>query len=195
MNGLLKVRGITDEQKSRLSEIALARFGSPNVSRLIRDLVNQAIEETNRLDEPQPTANKAKGYVAPKSPVFSYEKNRISPTGRIELRLQIGERLALNELADAAKSSAQHYLVNLIRYHLTKCPSLLGAELEELRRSNYQLAVIGTNLNQIARALNSGQHRSLELTMIEKLTVAVKKQVRSMRDVLDANIGRWDVRL
>lgn len=193
MNGLMKVRGITDAQKVRLGEIARARFGTPNVSRLIRELVDEAVKVDLLAEEKPPT--KTGSYRAAKAPIFSYEKNRVSRTGRIELRLQFGERMAINELAEAAKSSPQHYLVNLIRNHLTGQPSLLGVELEELRKANYQLAVIGTNLNQVARALNSGQHRTVELSLLEKLTVAVKRQVRTMRDVVDANIGRWDIKL
>lgn len=192
MSGLLQIRGITDEQRGRLGELAKARYGSANVSRLIRSLIDAELAAAENPDvNPLPSTK----YRAGKGPVFSYEKNRQSPSRRIELRLQLGERLAINELADAGQSSAQNFLVNLIRGYLTRKPALLGIELTELRKANHQLSVVGSNLNQIARALNAGQNRSVERTLIENLAVAVKKQTRATRDVLAANISRWDIRL
>jgi predicted DNA-binding protein len=71
----------------------------------------------------------------------------------VEIRLPKSVAAALSEMAEAKFSTRSYYINELIFSHLGKS-QLLTDEVEVLRRSNYEVAKIGTNLNQIAKAFN-----------------------------------------
>jgi len=190
--GLFKLRGVSADQKKRLAALAKERYGRASASLYVRHLIDDDLAKTPPA-EPAKTPPSKHVVRLPKRPTFVDQKNRESPRQRIELRLQLGERQALNALAEATGSSPQNYLVALLRSHLLQKPQLLGGEVEVLRQANYQLAVIGSNLNQVAKALNAGQRRAVELKLIEELGANVKKHVSAMNAVLSANLSRWDV--
>ncbi len=171
---ILKVRGVTATQKKQLAELSKQRLGRASASAYIRHLITAALGEN-----PTVTAETQQG--------------RKTPMSRLEIRLQQGERFALIDLAEKTKSSPQFYLVSLLRAHLLRKPQLLGAELEILRESNYQLSKIGTNLNQIARALNAREIRTVDMETIDALTGEVKKHTQTMRTIISANLERWDI--
>ena len=75
-------------------------------------------------------------------------------TVRVEVRLPRIAFDKLNELAEGRFSTRNYYLVSVILGHLGH-PQLYADEIEVLRRSNYEMAKIGANLNQVARAFNT----------------------------------------
>ncbi|MCL2635636.1 MAG: MobC family plasmid mobilization relaxosome protein [Betaproteobacteria bacterium] len=190
---IFKLRGVGTDQKKRLAALAKERYGRASASLYVRHLIDDALA-SNPVPQAKPTPAASKHVVKLPKPQFTEQKNRRSPVSRMEIRLQQGERLALNAVADQAKSSPQFYLAALLRAHLLRHPQFLGADLDALRESSYQLAKIGTNLNQVARALNAGERRrGVELKAIEALAVEVKKHVEKMGKVVSANLARWDI--
>jgi len=79
-------------------------------------------------------------------------------TGKISVRLRPDDLSMLRERATARSVPTGTYVSFLIRSHLRSLAPLLTPELAALKRSLAELGAIGRNLNQIAHALNRGEH-------------------------------------
>lgn len=82
----------------------------------------------------------------------------IPATGKISVRLRPEDLSMLRERAIARGVPTGTYVSFLIRSHLRSLPPLLTPELAALKNSLADLGAIGRNLNQIAHALNRGEH-------------------------------------
>ncbi|KVW85963.1 plasmid mobilization relaxosome protein MobC [Burkholderia cepacia] len=86
------------------------------------------------------------------------------------------------------------FLVAMVRAQITSHPQLGDREVAALEASNYQLAAIGRNLNQIARALNAQplavpqQHR---LAVIDSLRREIDAHLKAVHDMQRTNLERW----
>jgi hypothetical protein len=115
-----------------------------------------------------------------------------APRQRVEIRLTPDECAALQEVADAAGFSVNRWIVAMIRAQLVSEPQFGEHELAMLAASNSQLAAIGRNLNQIARALNT--HELVEpyrLKVLETLKTEVDTHLDMVNRVIRANLNRW----
>ena len=74
----------------------------------------------------------------------------------ILVRLRSEDRLLLDARAEARGMRSATYVSVLIRSHLRMLPPLPKDELLALKRSIAELATIGRNINQIAKAVNEG---------------------------------------
>lgn len=131
---VLRVDGVLPETKAQLQEAAMRLYGQPNASLLVRSLIAAHLVKPN-----------TKQHV-----------KQIDLSGemiRVELRLPAATVNAISDLAEKHFSTRNYYINDLIFSHLGN-PQLLTDEIEVLRRSNYELVKIGTNLNQIAKAFN-----------------------------------------
>ena len=89
------------------------------------------------------------------------------------------------------------YIAALVRSHLIEDPPLPPAELAVLERATAEVSAIGRNLNQIARAINSGAAvppgtasvigRSIEA--VEAVREAAKAYVRKAVASWEAPLG------
>jgi hypothetical protein len=130
---MLWVDGVSPEQKERLQELALKRFGKANASLMIRHLISESLIE-DRGPEVK-TADLA------------------ADSARFEMRLPRPVLEAIEKRAEIRLSTRNYYIGTLIYKELGHA-QFLNDEIEILRRSNYELAKVGTNLNQIAKAFN-----------------------------------------
>lgn len=112
---------------------------------------------------------------------------------RVQIRLTDSEMKKLAEAARQSEHSVAQYLVGLVRSHLTKDPQLGMAELSLLGESNRQLAAIGSNLNQIARRLNS-EGGVAPMESLVHLKEEVDHHLILVRSVMLANRERWVIR-
>lgn len=129
----IKVYGVTAATKKTLQDEALKCYGKANASLLVRALI---ADELSKKQEPGTS---------------KIDLN--SETVRVELRLP---KAAVDELSARAElyfSDRNYYINSLIFEHLG-IPQLQIQEIEVLRNSNYEMAKIGNNLNQIAKAFN-----------------------------------------
>ncbi|SFQ40495.1 plasmid mobilization relaxosome protein MobC [Variovorax sp. 770b2] len=131
---ILRVDGVTTEVKKRLQASADRLYGSPSASLLVRALI---AEHLSRSESARP-------------PISPFDA---SETQRVEIRLPKSAHTRILEIAESRFSRPSYYLISVVLAHLAQ-PQLQGDEIETLRRSNYELSKIGTNLNQIARAFN-----------------------------------------
>jgi hypothetical protein len=133
---ILRVDGISPSTKELLRNEALRLYGKPNASLMVRQLIASHLAQPTALPPPAESPG-------------SQDKT----TGRVELRLP---RSVINELdarADARFSKRNYFINSLILDYLGQ-PQFQGDEIETLRKSNYELAKIGNNLNQVAKAFN-----------------------------------------
>jgi predicted DNA binding CopG/RHH family protein len=112
---------------------------------------------------------------------------------RIELRLTESELSMIRSIATAEGASANRWLVNLVRVHLTHRPQLGMVELRALGESNSRLLAIGRNLNQIARQANLDRRAPDRLTKerIDALHQLILSHTSEVTAVMRANLDRW----
>jgi hypothetical protein len=111
---------------------------------------------------------------------------------RIEIRLMQGEYFALQHVASAAGFSVNRWIVAMIRAQLSFDPQFGEQELRVLAASNSQLAAIGRNLNQIARALNAGDRvEPYRFKVLETLKHEIDGHLDKVNHMIQANLDRW----
>ena len=157
----LKITGISEDDKKKLKEHALREFGKPNISLFLRSFIGKTITKT-ATSENNPTDERA----------------RVQTTVSKKLYEEIKQKAELGLLKPA------QYLANLM-YADTGRPQLSGGELEALRRSNYELAKIGTNLNQLAKAFNT-----LVKLQDTKNTPELGKKLAALRNEITAHTNK-----
>jgi hypothetical protein len=111
---------------------------------------------------------------------------------RLTVRLAPEDLRLLKERAGARSMASATYAAVLLRSHLRNAAPLPKEELLALKRSVAELSSIGRNLNQIARAVNSGEHVSLpgrqELMLMLKIAEGLRDHVKSL---LKVNTASW----
>lgn len=176
---MLRIDGVTAETKNALRSEAQRVYGKPNVSLFVRQLIGKALAKSE-------------------SPALNLSKEDNNDSVRVELRLPRRAVEELDKRAEAVFSPRNYYLTSIILSSIGN-PQLQGAEIETLRRSNFELSKIGTNMNQIAKAfnvlVNSGNGKMPE---IGKKMVALQKDIKEhtgkVLNVLDAGTAVFEQR-
>ena len=109
---------------------------------------------------------------------------------RITLRLPDKDRAYLEAAAAARRGSVNDAARDIIQSHISQHPILSAHEADALSQSNYQLVMIGRNLNQIARRLNAGENVSLSGRQIDELKRFIEAHVGKVNHVLQTNRRR-----
>lgn len=114
--------------------------------------------------------------------------------GKVTVRLTERERNALLERVQLeGYGNPTKWVTALVRAALHKEPVLTDGEVAALRESNRELAAIGRNLNQVARALNIEFRESdkLKQEAIEKLAERIEQHKELVAGLLSRNMSRW----
>jgi len=163
---ILMISGISSEIKKRLQADAKRLYGKENASLLMRQLIAEHMNKTNQPGAPLPASDTDAKMV------------------RVELRMFPAVDAEIRKRADACLSDRNYYLNSIIMAHLGQ-PQLQGDEIGILRRSNYELAKIGTNLNQIAKKFNE----IIAMRGGEKMP-EVGKKIASLRREISEHTGK-----
>ena len=111
----------------------------------------------------------------------------------ILIRLRTEDRLLLDARSEARGMRPATYVAVLTRSHLRRLAPLPKDEMLALRRSIGELAAIGRNLNQIAKAANEGGR--IPISAREEFR-AMLKVCEALRDntkaLLKANLTSWE---
>jgi hypothetical protein len=114
--------------------------------------------------------------------------------GRVYVRLRHDDKLLLAARAASRGMKSATYVASLTRCHLRQVTPLPTAEFLALKRSIGELAAIGRNLNQIARAANSGNQGSPsgkdEFRAMLKVCEALRDNTKAL---LKANVTSWEI--
>jgi hypothetical protein len=164
---------VTSETKARVRRLA-ERDGITE-SALLRQLLDVVLRTAGPIEPPA---------LAP--------AKKISRDARVNVRLEPEDWRLLRERAKARRMPSATYLSYLARAHLRGAAPLPKAEYTLLKQSIEQLASVGRNLNQIARAMNQGGRPTgpgqAELAAMLKVSGALRDHFRAL---LDANDRSW----
>jgi hypothetical protein len=164
---------VTSQMKARVR--CLAEREGITESALLRQLL-EVVLRTAGLDEPPAMA------VA----------DKVNRDARLNVRLELEDSRLLKERARARGMASATYLSYLARCHLRGAAPLPKAEYTLLKQSVEQLAAFGRNLNQIARAMNQGEHPAMpgraEVASMLKMSEALRQHFRAL---LEANSQSW----
>ena len=115
-------------------------------------------------------------------------------SGRIYVRLRQDDELLLAARAAARGMRPATYVSALTRCHLKAVAPLPKEELLALKRSISELASIGRNINQIAKAANEGTrfpgYAKEEFRAMLKVCEALRDNTKSL---LKANLTSWEL--
>ena len=164
---------VTSETKARVRRLA-ERDGITE-STLLRQLLEVVLRTAN-IDEPPTVAM----------------PDKVNRDSRLNVRLEPEDWRLLRERAKARGMASATYLSYLARSHLRGAAPLPKSEYTLLKQSVEQLATVGRNLNQIARAMNQGE-RQVPPGRAE--VAAMLKVSEGLRDhftgLLEANNRSW----
>jgi hypothetical protein len=111
----------------------------------------------------------------------------------ILIRLRTEDRLLLDARSEARGMRPATYVAVLTRSHLRRLAPLPKDEMLALRRSIGELAAIGRNLNQIAKAANDGGRlpgsAREEFRAMLKVCEALRDNTKAL---LKANLTSWE---
>ena len=114
---------------------------------------------------------------------------------RVTVRLKEAERLALLAAARDRQTTPSVWLRCLAVVHLSRRPQWNDPEVAELRAVFTELRRIGTNLNQIARALNvavqSGEYPAGQGTAAMEAADLVRSETHRVVGVMTGNFDYW----
>lgn len=117
----------------------------------------------------------------------------VSRTTRLMIRLRADDQMLLRERAAARGMAPATYVSVLTRAHLRSLSPLPKEELLAVKRTISELASIGRNLNQIARAANQGERTAVlgreDVRSMLKLCEGVRDHVKGL---LSANLKAWE---
>ncbi|MEY2921862.1 MAG: hypothetical protein RL108_475 [Bacteroidota bacterium] len=146
------------EIKEQLQLAALKKFGKANASMMVRYLISNELKNNDPTDDLDNSEN-----------------------ARVQISIPKKMLDKINELSESRSTSRVDVFKVMINDYFKKAP-LLGDELNELRKSNYELSKLGTNLNQITKVINTGGYLSKEFS--EEAT----KKINSIRPEIRKHI-------
>ena len=116
------------------------------------------------------------------------------PRVRLELRLTSKEHAAVQaRVVTEGFTSANRWVVSLIRSNLQKEPEFGESGLDALHESNRLLAPLARNLNQLARDVRQSgiQVPTYRFQILENLQTAIAAHTKVIATVINRNVGRW----
>lgn len=169
MSNYFSVYGIPIEDQKKLKILAKKLFGKPSISFLAKQLL---LEKINTECE--------------------FQKIQLQEDNpeRIEVRLQNSDLQELKKRARQSNMTANRYLSMLFQAHIMQKPILSTKEVEALYQSNAQLLRIGRNLNQIAKALNTGSQTAISTSMLNNIKNELDIHTEKVADIIRANWER-----
>jgi len=88
------------------------------------------------------------------------------------------------------------YIAALVRSHLVADPPLPSAELAVLERATAEVSAIGRNLNQIARAINSGAPVPPSMASVIAQSIEAVEAVReAAKGYVRVAVASWEAPL
>lgn len=118
----------------------------------------------------------------------------VPESGRLSVRLSVDDLHLLRERARNRGLASATYVSFLVRSHLRNVAPIPDMELKVLQQAIAEVSAIGRNLNQIARALNSGERaeapNKADLQAILRACSALRD---SFKEVIARNIQSWEV--
>lgn len=172
------LKGLTQEHRDFLRNFAQNVLGSKSRTKAILHLIDEKMNGITAI-------NSIKQEKLGEPPSSSKD------TKRIQFSVLQADYDNLAKIAKSTDSSIQHYLRCLVRSNLYGKYELLGFEMENLRRSNYELYRLGVNINQIAKALNTGHNIEVKRQMLDDMHKQIAEHTSRVEKILKDNLERY----
>jgi hypothetical protein len=170
--------------------IVAARMTTEKKQRFAAMAHNRGLSESSLLNK---LIDGALVIAPPIDPITSQDVRPLPATGKVSVRLRPDDLMLLRERAKGRELPAGTYVSLLVRAHLRSLTPLPTAEFAALRQSLLQVAAIGRNLNQIARALNSGERdvglRREDLFALVRALIGLRDHIHNL---LESNSQSWE---
>ena len=113
---------------------------------------------------------------------------------RMTVRMPRFVKEATKKRAKAKGMAPSRWITALVQSNLTGQPVMADAELAELHASSRELAAIGRNINQIAKALNKGFYETERdrLDRLDALGKAITENRAAIRALVRACQNVWE---
>ena len=184
--------GATEILRTRVTPETRAHVGRVTQERLLTESIwlrQLILRELRFVDTKSPRARHGD---APVAAVRGQCSRRSTPGSGLYVRLRQDDRLLLHERAAARGMASATYVSVLVRAHLRSLSPLPRDELLTLKQAVSELGAVGRNLNQIARAANSGARVASagheEFRAILKICEALRDHTKSL---IKANAASW----
>lgn len=127
------------------------------------------------------------------------KKGTIEPKGKPEKKPQTflittSEKKAAIKAAKKSGTTLRGWIVDVVRAALTVDPQFSMEQIVVLGQSNYQLKMIGINLNQIAKRLNEDPRYTPDLAIIKEITHEVDANIKASSTLIRSCVERWDIK-
>jgi predicted DNA binding CopG/RHH family protein len=112
---------------------------------------------------------------------------------RMTVWLPAGLKEAVKTRARQRGMAPSRWMASLAQFNLTNVAALNEDEVSQLRTSNRELAAIGRNINQVARALNAPLQNKdrVPLRQLEQLAKAVEKNRAAIAGLIRGTKSAW----
>lgn len=112
---------------------------------------------------------------------------------RVEIGLTASEKDELHKRAAPRGMTDNTYVAALLRTHFNSTPYFSENELQALREANRQLAVLGKNMNQIAKALNISLDNAhvIKAAELDKIRSNVEQHRQFIVALVQENMRAW----
>ncbi len=165
---------VETETKTRFRNLAKTRGLSE--SELLRSVVLVVTDQDVAADQP----------IKPEAENSELE--------RMTVRLPGFLMEAAKQRGKAKGMAASRWVAALVQANLTGKPVMTDKELAELQASNRELAAIGRNINQIAKALNEAFHETerVRLDTLAVLSQSISENRAAIRSLVRASQQAWE---
>lgn len=175
-NAPLKVYDLTEQHKNFLYSYAEKELGSRSRTKAILHLIN---EKMTAADHNLALNNSKQGE-------FKTLKNGKK---RIQISLRENDYIKLVAICDNTDTSPINYIIRVILSSIySENIRLLGSEIEQFKKSNYELHKIGVNINQIAKAINSGENLNFDFDVLNS---EISSHLDIVKKVLKSSLEKY----
>lgn len=153
---------------------AMAQALGRRESELLRELIQARLETQDSIDE-------------------NLILTKVDGNQNVMVRIPKALMAALKGRAKTKGMAHSRWVADLVQSHLLQKPVFTMYESEQLRRATSELGAVGRNLNQIAHSLNINPNETdrVKIEMIDKLRLAIKKEMHSTRLLINASNRSW----
>lgn len=112
---------------------------------------------------------------------------------RLTVRMPRFLMQAVAARAEMKGMARSRWISALVQSHLMEQPVMTDAELVALKASNRELAALGRNINQIAKAINQAFYETerVRLDTLAKLSKAIASNRAAIRALVRASQNSW----
>ncbi len=106
----------------------------------------------------------------------------------LRIRIHTDERIALGRLAKSLDEKPSRLVRRLVREAITQGPDFFDDGLAELRAAHRELAAVGRNINQLAKAAN--REERVVPAQLRRNLAAAKLQVERLAEIYREAVER-----